>query len=466
MLYKVIDSYFASAGLLSLLFAGTVAVYTVYQAIQLKKITSLVWLALIGLILGWSVSNEIIQWIAAGILLINSMFYIYFTIGFLLRKRKTQKRSTNYHPTISILIPARNEAKVLGATLTSLHRLNYPKSAYEVIVIDDSSTDETPSICKAMSSVMTNLKMIRNETALGKSVALNKTLETLDAEFVMILDADHLIDTFFIQRILINFEDKKVACVQGKNTIRNGKESLLSRLVQMEYLGRYEILYPGKPMALFMGSGAMFRTQVLKKVGGFNKVMLTEDLEVSYRIYESGNTILFDNTISTYELACSDFKNYFKQRHRWFRGIWQSFIHHIPGMVSAQNVSTYTILYFFYVIIENMALSSYLYTNALYALDFFGVAAFDFKPAVQIQTVVLGTVLGLGAIFGKRPLLLLFLPLAIFYYILFALPNLIAMIDNMLLNTAYKWNKTDRSHVAGTNTTTTTTTKEIELEEV
>lgn len=448
MIYqKITDVYFALAGVLAISFLLYAIFYTGAEALKKKKSGALLTITLVIAIILWPSTRQALLWAASGILVINSAFYLYFLLRFLLKKKNEKIYEERNYPAVTILIPAKNEGRVIGETLDALCQLDYPPAAFEVIVIDDCSDDDTPSICRHKMMSMANLKLNSNASSMGKALALNNVLETISSEYVIILDADHLISSDFIRKMLVNFADEKVACVQGKCTVRNGNASFLSRLIQLEYAGWYEVMYPGKPMALFLGSGAMFRTRVLKQIGGFNQSMLTEDLEISYRIHESGNRLVMDNSMSTYELACVDLVNFFKQRHRWCRGIWQSFIYHVPPMIKTRNVPPATLLYFFFVIIENTALTSYLLTNAAYALDYFGWMDFQMKPAVQLQTVVLGLILGTGALVGKKPHLLLFLPFALFYYVLFSLPNLVAMADNMILKTPYKWNKTDRSNL-------------------
>ena len=376
MFAKIIYTYFGLMGFIALAVLLYVIGYSFYHLLKKKKVTGLILLiGIIGLFF-ISMSYKIIVLCAAIVLLVNIAFYVVFTARTLF-KRKRSEISENY-PSVSILIPAKNEAKVLEDTLVSLSEQDYPISKFEIIVIDDNSTDQTYELCKSLRSI-SNLKVIKNKQSLGKARALNEVLKTLNSEYTVILDADHLTDKSFIKKALCNFKNPKVACMQGKNLIRNGKTNLLCRLIQIEYYSRYEIIYPGKKMALFMGSGAMFRTICLKEVNGFSEEMLTEDLEVSYKLYENGNIIAFDNTIATYELATEDLKNFYKQRHRWFRGIWQSFQAHFSRMALSKSIPIPARIYFLHIIIENITLSSVLLFSALFALDYTGVSAFAYK---------------------------------------------------------------------------------------
>ena len=447
MIKNIIDIFFTCCGTLGLLLIIIAFVYTIFKLIRKKKIASLFLFLSIVMLMFIPLTFKIINLSAGFILIVNALFYGYFVFCFLIRKNKKNINIANKEcPTISIVIPCKNESNVIGATLTSMSQIDYPKSNIEIIVIDDNSTDNTLAIAKSMDYIK-NLKVIHNSESYGKSNSINRILKDIYTEFILVLDADHLIDKDYINKALLNFKNSKVACVQSINSIRNGHTNILTRLIQMEYLGRYEVLYSGRSMGLFMGSGGVFKTNILKSLGGFDGHMLTEDIEVSYRVYEAGYKIVFDDSLSTYELTTIDIKNYFKQRHRWFRGIMQSFKHHLPKMLTNSKNTLQQKFFFIHVIIEFFALPSYLLVNVLYALDIFTIFPFDFKYFLYIETFILAIVLSVAIIKTKKPALFIFLPLIVPYYVFYALPNLIAIIDNSIIKAEKVWIKTDRSNI-------------------
>ncbi len=440
---KFIDIFFTIAGILGMIFIVGACLHTMVKIFEKRKFFSLILFFSILSLFFIPITVKVITIIAGFVLISNALFYDYFMLNFLFHKKAKDKSTFSLFPEVSIIIPAKNESHVIKETLISLSQINYPKSRLNIIVIDDNSTDGTYEVASSMNH-LENLQIIRNEESYGKSKAINTILKTIETEYTLILDADHLVEKNYIRKVLLNFEDPKVACVQTVNTVRNGNTNILSRLVQMEYLSRYEVLYAGREMALFMGSGGIFRTSVLKNLGGFDGKMLTEDLEISYRIYEAGYKIVLDDSIATHELATIDIKNYYKQRHRWFRGIWQSYRLHFLKMLNTK-MPVKNKLFFLHVILEYFALLSYLYTIVLYSLDTLKIITFDAKYLVYIETVTIAIALSISFIKTKKFNLFLFLPLIVIYYIFYSLPNLLALIDNWILKSEKNWVKTERT---------------------
>ena len=171
MFAKIIYTYFGLMGFIALAVLLYVIGYSFYHLLKKKKVTGLILLiGIIGLFF-ISMSYKIIVLCAAIVLLVNIAFYVVFTARTLF-KRKRSEISENY-PSVSILIPAKNEAKVLEDTLVSLSEQDYPISKFEIIVIDDNSTDQTYELCKSLRSI-SNLKVIKNKQSLGKARALNE----------------------------------------------------------------------------------------------------------------------------------------------------------------------------------------------------------------------------------------------------------------------------------------------------
>ena len=101
---------------------------------------------------------------------------------------------TTYQPTVSVLIPARNEEKVIGRILTRMTELTYPKEKLEVIVIDDASTDQTSEIAEEFTTKHEYIKVVHRsleDGGKGKPTALNHGLKYGTGEIVCCFDADY-----------------------------------------------------------------------------------------------------------------------------------------------------------------------------------------------------------------------------------------------------------------------------------
>jgi cellulose synthase/poly-beta-1,6-N-acetylglucosamine synthase-like glycosyltransferase len=149
-----------------------------------------------------------------------------------------------YRPTVSILIPARNEEAVVGRLLERTSELTYPKDKLEIIVIDDASTDQTGRIAEEFSKMYDFIKVVHRsmqEGGKGKSDALNEGLKHASGEIVLCFDADYYPQLDIVEKLAAYFIDPEVGAVQGRVTVLNEPATLVSRLVALERIGGYRV---------------------------------------------------------------------------------------------------------------------------------------------------------------------------------------------------------------------------------
>jgi cellulose synthase/poly-beta-1,6-N-acetylglucosamine synthase-like glycosyltransferase len=224
-------------------------------------------------------------------------------------------------PSITFLIPAHNEEKNIGKCLKSILSLNYPKNKLKVIVIDDGSSDNTAKIVKKFKEV----KLIRQKQQ-GKAVALNNGLKHVNTELVACMDADSFPDKDFLMKMVGYMERKNVASVTPAVKVLEPK-TMMQKIQWVEYLWS---IFLRKLFNFFdcqyvtPGPGSIYKTFILKKVGGFDEKNYTEDTEIAFRLVDKGYKI--ENSIDAYvyTLAPSNFKTLFRQRVRWYRGYIQN----------------------------------------------------------------------------------------------------------------------------------------------
>ena len=268
--------------------------------------------------------------LSAIVVVVQAVAYVGFAVRSmlmdLLRSASSESRGPGEAmasaPHVAVVIPARDEAAVIEDTLRALGRLRYPRGQLEVVVLDDGSRDGTGELASRIIEQMSLPgRVVRTEASRGKARRINALLPQLESEFVLVLDADHWIEPELLEGMLVHFQAAPdVACVQVASAVRNGGAGLLARALEMEYLFRCRGIYPGKAMGIFVGSGGLFRRSDLLAVGGFDAAMLTEDVEISYRLYEHGRRVVYDDRFHTTDLAPSDVKSFFSQRRRWMRG--------------------------------------------------------------------------------------------------------------------------------------------------
>ncbi|HHD83344.1 MAG TPA: glycosyltransferase family 2 protein, partial [Campylobacteraceae bacterium] len=163
------------------------------------------------------------------ILLLFSMLNLYRNV-----KKETSVKSIAEQPLISILVPCYNEGKVIKASLESLMHLSYPR--YEIIVIDDGSTDETYLIAKNMEYNDGNksLKAYTKPNS-GKAEALNFGIEKAQGELFLAVDADSKISTDALELMVPYFDDPTIAAVAGSVYVTN-TDTLWTKLQALEYI--------------------------------------------------------------------------------------------------------------------------------------------------------------------------------------------------------------------------------------
>lgn len=260
-----------------------------------------------------------------GVMLYTSILWL---IVFLKNKRMIFKYpKLKRYPSITFLVPAYNEEKNIGNCLKSLVNLNYPKNKIKIIAINDGSTDRTEDIIKKFKKYGVKLINKRNEGK--KSKALNYALKNvkIDTDLIACMDSDSFAEKNYLLKLVGYLENPKVgavtACLKVYKT-----DNFIRRLQWVEYM--FSIFFR-KMFSLFdcqyvtPGAGTIFKTKLVKKLGGFDENNITEDMEMALRIHSIGYKI--QNSINgiVYTDIPKTLKDLYKQRIRWDRGYIQNF---------------------------------------------------------------------------------------------------------------------------------------------
>lgn len=258
--------------------------------------------------------RELILWISSFFALLISLFWIqvmYF-------KEEKNKIKIKF-PKVSLLIPAYNEEKTISKTIKSVLNLDYPRDKLEIIVIDDSSTDNTFNIVKKFKEV----KLIYNKhKGVGKASALNKGLKYATGELLAVIDADSEVERNSLKNIINYFDDEKTGSVISSIKIRNPR-NIYEHIQRLEYiLATFVRKLMSKIDTLHITPGVLsvYRTNLVKKLGGFDENNITEDLEIALRLRANNYSVKMSPDSITYTKVPSTFKQLWNQRIRWFRG--------------------------------------------------------------------------------------------------------------------------------------------------
>ncbi len=231
-------------------------------------------------------------------------------------------------PAISILIPARNEEIVIRKTLEKLQALDYPKDKIEVLVTDDGSTDSTAAIVQKMSLKDPRIRLIQLpvvDQGRGKAHALNMAFKEARYDYIAVYDADNNPEPSSLKMLVIDLiSDSKLGAVIGKFRTLNKSKNILTRFINIETLGFQWILQAGRyrafKVSILPGTNLIIRKEVLEACGGWDEAAITEDTELSIRIYQRGWQIKFVPTAVTWEQEPGKWRSWVNQRTRWVRG--------------------------------------------------------------------------------------------------------------------------------------------------
>ena len=231
-----------------------------------------------------------------------------------------------YTPRVAVLVGCKNEELVVDGMVSALLALDYPASRLTLVVVDDGSDDDTGPILDAWAAREPRLQVLHRAPGAGggKSGALNDALRLVEAEIVLVFDADHEPDPTALRRLVRHFRDPTVGAVMGRCVIRNGKDSTMAATVFVDYLSGYLVNEYGR-QALFElpaygGANCAVRMSTLRALGGWNPETVTEDTDLTLRILMAGQRVRFDVTAIDYEEAVVTAQRFWKQRYRWARG--------------------------------------------------------------------------------------------------------------------------------------------------
>jgi cellulose synthase/poly-beta-1,6-N-acetylglucosamine synthase-like glycosyltransferase len=259
------------------------------------------------------------------ILLFFSTYYIIFHIFYwfvgkkLVNREKVKKKNL---PSVSIIIPAYNEEKIIGKTIRKLKKINYPKDKMEIIVVDDGSTDKTYEIAKKFESKQ--VRVLRKSKG-GKASALNFGIKKAKNNFIVVMDADSYLEKDALINCMGYFE-KNVAAVTSTVVVAR-KKTFFEKMQNLEYLFVASMRKAEEiPNVIGATPGAMsaYRKDVLKKLGGFDEKNLTEDIEIAWRLLSKGYKVRMCLDSKVYSFCPPDLKGWWKQRIRWTIGGFQT----------------------------------------------------------------------------------------------------------------------------------------------
>lgn len=256
------------------------------------------------------------------ILLFTSIFWL--LVLFSSKKEENEEKKLIGEPFFTTIVPAYNEEDSILGTLQSLVNLDYPEGKKEIIVVNDGSTDNTKELVEKfiLDNPSSNITLISQENK-GKGRAMNEGLKIAKGEYFACLDADSFIASDALKKMLPVFEeDKDVAAVCPLLKVRK-PESILQKVQWCEYIiNMFYKFLNSKINCIHVTPGpfSVYKTSVIRDLGGFSEETITEDLEIAIRLqkHQYKITQLFGTIVET--VAPTTWKELFWQRIRWYKG--------------------------------------------------------------------------------------------------------------------------------------------------
>lgn len=236
------------------------------------------------------------------------------------------------YPPVSIIIPCFNEAENIRETIAYLTKQDYPE--FEIIAVNDGSPDDTGAILDELTTQYERLRVIHLEKNEGKAMALRMGGLVSKHEFLVCLDGDALLDQHATTWMMSHFvTGPRVAAVTGNPRIRT-RSTLIGKIQVGEFsaiigmIKRAQRIY-GRVFTI-SGVVAAFRKSALHDVGFWSLNMVTEDIDISWKLQLRHWDIRFESHALCWILTPETLTGLWKQRLRWAQGGTEVLIKYLP----------------------------------------------------------------------------------------------------------------------------------------
>lgn len=239
---------------------------------------------------------------------------------------------------VSIMVPCYNEGDNLDEAIPYLLQLRYPN--YELIFINDGSKDNTGEIIERWAKADERIVALHQENQ-GKASALNHGLLVAKGEYVACIDGDAVLDFDAIDYMVQSLElNRAYGAVTGNPRVRN-RSTILGRLQVSEFSSIIGLIKRAQSLmgTIFTVSGVccLFRKDVMEEIGGWSTNMITEDIDVSWKIQTAGYNIMYEPRALCWVLMPERLYGLYKQRLRWAQGGAETILKYFPQVWRWRN---------------------------------------------------------------------------------------------------------------------------------
>lgn len=262
--------------------------------------------------------------------IVLSTLLVIFRIGMILFYAQRYKISESAEtrdqmPSVTVLVPAYNEEKVIANTINALLSSDY-EGGLEILVVNDGSTDKTADVVAQLAGRHSSIRLI-NQRNQGKSMAIKRGLSEASHELVVMLDADTLFEPRTISQLVLPLlQDQSVGAVAGHARVGN-RNNLITQFQALEYMYSFNLdrcAYDAlNCITVVPGAVCAMRKSAVRHAGGISMDTLAEDTDLTLALHKAGYRIRYASAAVAWTEAPETIKALIKQRIRWVYGTLQ-----------------------------------------------------------------------------------------------------------------------------------------------
>jgi cellulose synthase/poly-beta-1,6-N-acetylglucosamine synthase-like glycosyltransferase len=256
--------------------------------------------------------------VATALVVIRTLIVIYLAYRF---KRLP---SANFTEPVTVVVAAYNEAKVIGATLSSLLKTDY-RGEMEIVVVDDGSIDRTSAEVEKIASTDPRVRLIQQENR-GKAHALQRGIAAARNEFIIFIDADTHCQQDTFSQLLAPFNDPKIGAVSGHAKVGN-LGSFIARCQSLEYTVGFNLdrraYTRWNCITVVPGAISAIRRAAIRRAGGISLETLAEDTDLTLTLHKQRLRIVYIPGAIAWTEAPETVRALSRQRFRWAYGTLQ-----------------------------------------------------------------------------------------------------------------------------------------------
>ncbi|MFZ2322175.1 MAG: glycosyltransferase [Ignavibacteriaceae bacterium] len=261
-------------------------------------------------------------------------YFAILVMAYLYINEYTFMEGNGFAPFVSIIVPVFNEGKIIKQSILSLLNLDYIN--YEIIIVNDGSSDDTKDIAESLVGYQqgkyNKIKIsLINQPNLGKARALNAGIYYSKSEFVLCMDGDSQLVPESLKAAVRHFKDPKIGAVAGNVKVLN-RNKFFTDLQALEYIEGLNMARSAQSYVrlvnIIPGPIGLFRRKAIEQAGYYSSDTYAEDADLTLKLLAKDWKIYYEPKAVSYTEAPVTLQQLLKQRYRWTRGILQSIRKH------------------------------------------------------------------------------------------------------------------------------------------